>query len=182
VNLPVFPPGREPPYPVAPQLDDLGLGLRSADAADLPFLRNLYAASRGHELAGMPWPDATKRLFCDSQFDLQHRHYVVHYQSADFLIVLHRNEPIGRLYLHEAAQQLCIVDILLDQAVQGRGLGSALLGWTQAIVRERGLAALALHVDVRNEAALRLYERHGFVAQTIEGAHLRMNWHPRYDH
>ena len=178
MNLPVFPPGREPPYPIAPQLDDLGLGLRSADAADLPFLRNLYAASRGHELAGMPWPDATKRLFCDSQFDLQHRHYIAHFLSADFLIVLHGGNPIGRLYLHETAQKLTIVDILLDQAAQGRGLGSALLGWTQTIMRARNLATLALHVELRNEAARRLYERFGFVAGDVQGAHLSMNWRP----
>jgi ribosomal protein S18 acetylase RimI-like enzyme len=178
MNVPAFPQRREALYLAAPQFDDLDLGLRSAEAADLPFLRRLYAASRDRELAYIPWPDETKRSFCDNQFDLQHRHYVTSYLSADFLIVLHRRKPIGRLYLHETAQEMSIVDILLDRAAQGHGLGSALLRWTQDLVRERCLNALTLHVELRNEAAYRLYKRLGFVAGEINGAHLHMTWRP----
>ncbi|HEY4145794.1 GNAT family N-acetyltransferase [Pinirhizobacter sp.] len=154
------------------------MGLRCADTADLPFLRRLYAASRAPEFAGIPWPGETRQVFFDSQFDMQHRHYVTCYASADFLIVLRRGAPIGRLYLHQSGRELCIVDILLEQAFQGRGIGSALLHWAQASARERKLAALTLHVELRNEAARRLYERHGFVAGDVDGAHLRMTWQP----
>ena len=45
-------------------------------------------------------------------------------------------------------------------------------------MRARNLATLALHVELRNEAARRLYERFGFVAGDVQGAHLSMNWRP----
>jgi GNAT superfamily N-acetyltransferase len=173
-----FPPERELPFRATPQLDERELGLRSANAADLPFLRRLYAASRAAEFAGIPWTEETKQVFFDNQFDMQHRHYVTCFLSVDFLIVLCRGEPVGRLYLHETEHELSITDILLEQAVQGQGIGSALLHWVQAWVRDRELAALTLHVELRNEAARRLYERHGFVAGDIDGAHLRMAWRP----
>jgi ribosomal protein S18 acetylase RimI-like enzyme len=153
------------------------LGFRSADVADLPFLRRLYAASRAAEFSSIPWPEETKRAFFDSQFAMQHYHYLTHYASADFLIVLYRHEPIGRLYLHETAQALSVVDIVLEQTMRGRGVGSALLQWLQASVRARKLATLDLHVELRNEAARRLYERHGFIAGEVNGVHLPMTWH-----
>jgi RimJ/RimL family protein N-acetyltransferase len=145
----------------------------------MPYLRQLYASSRAPELALMPWPNATKQAFCDSQFDLQHRHYVTHFAAADFLIVLHAGAPAGRLYVHEADDELCIVDILLDEAERGQGHGSALLRRLQQEVREKALNALSLQVLITNQAARRLYERLGFVLEGDEGAmHLLMRWRP----
>ena len=145
----------------------------------MPYLRQLYAASRADELAQVPWPEATLRAFCDSQFDLQHRHYIAQFATGDFLVVLHGDAAVGRLYLHESASELRIVDILLDETVRGRGLGSALLLRLQQEVRERGLASLALQVLITNPAARRLYERHGFVLEGDDTAmHLEMRWQP----
>lgn len=145
----------------------------------MPYLRQLYAASRAAELAQVPWPESARRAFCDSQFDLQHRHYVTQFATGDFLVVLHGDAAVGRLYLHESASELRIVDILLDETVRGRGLGSTLLCRLQQEVRERGLAALALQVLITNPAARRLYERLGFVLEGDETAmHLEMRWRP----
>jgi len=153
--------------------------LRDAGPHDLPYLRDLYAASRAEELAPVPWHDAAKRAFCDSQFDLQHRHYVAQFATGDFLVVTHGDATVGRLYLHESESELRIVDILLDDAVRGRGLGSTLLRRLQEDVRERGLATLALQVLVTNLTARRLYERLGFVLEGDENAmHLEMCWRP----
>ena len=155
------------------------LSLRHADSGDLPYLRRLYASSRATELAAISLPDIARQAFCDSQFDLQHRHYVMHFATADFLIVLQDNVPIGRLYLHEADQVLTIVDILLDEAVRGQGLGSTLLRRLQQEVRDKALSALTLQVLVTNHAAHRLYERHGFVVESGDAAtRLGMRWRP----
>jgi RimJ/RimL family protein N-acetyltransferase len=155
------------------------LSLRGAGPDDLPYLRRLYASSRGPELASIPWSETAKRAFCDSQFDLQHRHYVTQFPTGNFLIVLHDDVPAGRLYLHESAAELRIVDILLDETVRGRGLGSALLDRIQHEVCERRLPAVALQVLIDNHAARRLYERRGFVVEGDETAmHLDMRWRP----
>ncbi|WP_430391818.1 N-acetyltransferase family protein [Dyella sp. 20L07] len=156
---------------------DFEATLRHAETADMPYLRDLYAASRAAELAGIAWPEEVKRAFLDSQFDMQHRHYTANYASADFLMVIRNEQPCGRLYLHESSTELCIVDILLDDAVRGHGLGTALLHWMQTSVKQKGLHAIQLHVDLRNEAAHRLYRRLGFIDGDIHGAHQRMSWH-----
>ena len=174
-----FPPRRQPSRWEVPLRGATALSLRDADSSDLPFLRRLYASSRAAELAAIPWPETAKQAFCDSQFDLQHHHYVTHFVTADFLIVLQDNVPIGRLYLHEADQVLTIVDILLDEAVRNQGLGSALLHRLQQEVREKALDELTLQVLITNHAAHRLYERHGFVVEGEDAAmRLGMRWRP----
>lgn len=124
----------------------------------------------------MPWPEAARRAFCDSQFALQHRHYVTQYPRGDFLIVQHDDSAIGRLYLCRQVNELWLIDILLDRTWHGRGLGSALLIWMQKLVASSGLNALRLHVLQQNNRARRLYERHGFLSEANEGAHLLMVW------
>lgn len=125
----------------------------------------------------MPWSAAARRAFCDSQFDLQHRHYVAQYLHGHFLVVQHEGASIGRLYLNLQANELWLIDVLLDQRWRGRGRGTALLAWMQALVASLHLDALRLHVLQHNHDARRLYERHGFVPEASEGAHLRMVWH-----
>lgn len=161
-----------------PGLDESGLALRPATDEDLPFLRDLYAESRATELAAMPWPAQAKRAFCESQFVLQHRHYVAHYVPAAFLIVLHRGEAVGRLYLHAAAREMRIIDVLLAAAARGRGIGSALLRWVQAAAVRSGAEALSLHVMQTNRGAFELYRRLGFLECGAEDGHLRMAWRP----
>lgn len=174
-----FPPRHLPLRWEAPLHGAPTLSLRDAELGDMPYLRQLYASSRAPELALMPWPDAAKQAFCDSQFDLQHRHYVTHFATADFLIVLHAGTPAGRLYLHEAGDELCIVDILLDEAMRGQGHGSALLRRLQQEVKKNALSALSLQVLITNQAARRLYERLGFALESDESAmHLAMRWRP----
>lgn len=155
-----------------------GLQLRSANAGDLPFLRDLYASSRATELSCMPWPDEAKRAFCDSQFELQHRHYVTHSAPGAFTIVMHDSDPIGRLYLHWTSTELHIVDILLLPAARGQGIGSALLRWLQSMAQQARVSSLGLHVEQRNTAAYRLYQRMGFTMLGVHGMHVRMAWSP----
>lgn len=155
-----------------------GLQLRLAHSDDLSFLRELYISSRAAELACMPWPDAAKRAFCDSQFDLQHRHYLSYAMSGAFTIVMLGDEPVGRLYLHWTRAELRIVDIQLLPDMQGQGIGSTLLRWLQSLVPQAGVATLGLDVLRHNAAAYRLYQRLGFHALEVHGTHVRMAWTP----
>ncbi|WP_236585432.1 GNAT family N-acetyltransferase [Dyella sp. EPa41] len=153
-----------------------GLRWRDAHDGDLPFLRRLYADTRAAELAAVPWPDAARRAFLDSQFTLQHRHYTTNYQPADYLVIEYAGVPIGRLYLHCHDHEATVIDIALLEAWRGRGFGAALLREVQCAAARDALDAVVLHVDLRNLGARRLYERMRFVAEADTGTHLRMRW------
>ena len=156
------------------------LSLRPANSGDLPYLRSLYAASRAAELASVPWTSAIKRMFCDSQFDLQHRHYVTHFQPADFHVVLVGDTPVGRLYLYwPEPTRLHVVDILLEEDFRGQGIGTALLRALQDNARREGMQALSLHVEIHNTGARALYEKLAFtIAGPISEMRLPMTWSP----
>ena len=172
-----FPAGRADHLHVPAGLAAHGLRLRPARADDLPFLRRLYGETRAAELAGVPWPEAVREQFLDSQFALQHRHYVNHFADADFLVLERGGDPVGRLYLQRAAPDFLIVDISLLGCVQGQGMGRGLIAAVQEMAVAEG-SGVQLHVDVRNVRAQCLYRRLGFalLSPEPEGAHLRMRW------
>jgi ribosomal protein S18 acetylase RimI-like enzyme len=47
----------------------------------------------------------------------------------------------------------------------GKGIGSTLLNWAETFARENGALFLSLEVMHRNQGAIRLYERKGFVVK-----------------
>ncbi|RDD81086.1 N-acetyltransferase [Dyella tabacisoli] len=150
--------------------------LRAATERDLVFMRELYGVLRADELAPLPWPNATKQTFLDDQFALQHLHFVRHYAAADFLVIEHDHSPVGRFYLlHEAAADFMIVDIALLPTWRQLGVGTELIRATQNRASSFG-RGVALHVDQRNTAARRLYERLGFQVVAEEGPYQRMLW------
>ncbi|NYI20209.1 ribosomal protein S18 acetylase RimI-like enzyme [Xanthomonas arboricola] len=151
--------------------------LRPERAADLPWLRDLYASTRREELAQVPWAEQTKRAFLDQQFALQRAHYLQHFAGADLLIVQVGPLRIGRLYLHRTTTQHTLVDISLLPDWRGKGIGSHLIAYTQASARAAG-CAVCLHVLHANPAAQRLYVRHGFIAGCSTQTHLQMHWTP----
>lgn len=177
VSLASFPVGRADRLHAPPALAGQGFALRPAGPGDLPFLRRLYGQTRAAELALAPWPEAAKAQFLDSQFALQHRHYLTHFADADFLLLERAGEAAGRLYLQCRAPDFLIVDISLLDDRQGQGVGSALIA---AVLQRAGAegCGVQLHVDLRNERALHLYERLGFVSMAVEGAHRLMRWSP----
>ncbi|AMO95461.1 acetyltransferase family protein [Collimonas fungivorans] len=171
--LPAFPAGAVPETPAA--LRQRGIVLRPCTTADIAFLRELYRQLRAEELAPLPWPQAQKNAFLDSQFALQHRHYLTQYPDADFCLVESAAQPIGRLYLWRQAPQFLVIDISLLPQWRNSGIGTALMRGAQELARV-GQADLNLHVDQRNSAARRLYERLGFIATDEDGPYAGMRW------
>jgi ribosomal protein S18 acetylase RimI-like enzyme len=151
-----------------------GLTFRPIVDADLPFLTRLYGSTRAHELAPVPWSEAEKDAFIDMQFRAQHAHYVQHYPTARFLMVLRADVPAGRLYVDRWAREHRIMDIAFMPEHCGQGLGTALLGDLLA----EGAAAgkcVTIHVE-KNNPAMRLYRRLGFVAVEDKGVYDLMRW------
>jgi ribosomal protein S18 acetylase RimI-like enzyme len=169
-----FPPRREPVAAAGPALKRRGLSLRAAGVSDLPFLQALFASFRAEEMAAVPWPDAVKAGFLQSQFRLQHAHFTTHFADGDFLMIERDGRPAGRLYLDWREREVLVVDIGFMPEHRGAGLGEAVLRWVAGLGRERGLERASLHVTLQNPRARKLYEKLGFKAGVVEGQHLRM--------
>ena len=174
-SCPPFPSGRDGRLPAPAFLRARGIALRPARDDDLPWLRALYATTRADELARVPWPDAVKRDFLDSQFALQHLHYLSRYGEADFLIIEGDGVSLGRYYLHRGEPDYLIVDISIGPAARNQGIAGALIVQTQRDAAARG-RGVQLHVQIGNSGAQRLYERLGFAAVEEQGGHWGMRW------
>jgi len=183
-GVPDFPEPVQAPPPLPEGLRRMGVALRGARAADLPFLRTLYGGFRAEELALAPWTPEQKARFLDDQFRLQHADWVHRYADADFLIVEQARPPaaaaaIGRLYLRRRAPLWRIVDIGFVPAKRGAGLGGALIQWVCASAHQAGAAGVGLAVLATNPRAEALYRRLGF-EDSGAGDNVRrdMTWRP----
>lgn len=150
--------------------------LRPATDDDRAFLRAVYGGTRAEELASVPWTDAEKAAFLDQQFSAQDTHYREHYPTAEFLVILDGDEPVGRLYVDRWKREIRIMDIALLPQARGRGIGSALLG--ELIEEsERSGKALSIHVELENPARS-LYDRLGFEEVEERGVYVLMRREP----
>ena len=153
-----------------------GVSYRPMTDHDLPFAAALYASTRHEELAQTGWPDELQHAFLAQQFEAQHRHYRQHYPNAEWLIVERAGERIGRLYIDEWGREFRIIDIALIPSSRGAGVGGAIV----ADVLAEGAAAakvVSIHVEKENPA-MRLYRRLGFVPVDEHGAYDLMEWAP----
>lgn len=163
--------------PEVPALGIAGVSLRAVEEGDYPFLRALYRSTRDPELALTGWSEEDKRAFADSQFTLQDRFYREHYPGTAFLVVERAGEAVGRLYVDAPPGELRLMDIALVPGARRGGLGTALVSWVVAWA-DREARRVTLHVEANNPAR-RLYARHGFVDEAVEGPYVRMRRDPR---
>ena len=161
--------------PFARHLPD-DVGLRERVEADLPFLAELYASTREEELRPIAWPDADKQAFLLDQFMRQHEHYLSHYPRAQWLVVEHEMQPIGRLYVEQTAAEIRLMDMALAAPWRGRGIGTSLLRAITESADESALPA-TLHVEPYNPA-MRLYSRFGFEETETRGVYVFMTRTP----
>jgi ribosomal protein S18 acetylase RimI-like enzyme len=151
-----------------------GYRLRPEIESDIPFLMQVYAATRETELACVAWSDEQKQAFIASQFNAQRHYYRTAMANCSFKVIEHHGAAAGRLYLQPRATQLYIVDIALLPAYCGHGLGSAMLRALQDSAGERGLG-VGIMAEKFNPA-LRLYRRLGFVEIADHDVYLEMEW------
>lgn len=143
---------------------------------DVEFLYRLYASTREEELSVVAWTPDQKEVFLRQQFNAQRSHYLEHYSSAQYSIVLEDGDAVGRLYLNRLPGDIRIMDIALIPEARGRGIGERLL---RDILEEGGSAgkSVSIHVEAFNPA-LRLYERMGFRQIDTYGPYLLLEWKP----
>jgi ribosomal protein S18 acetylase RimI-like enzyme len=152
------------------------VSLRPVTAGDEPFLRALYASTREGELAPLGWSPVQVEAFLDLQFRARELQYRSRFPGAGDSLVLVEGEPAGRLYVERGELQIRVIDIAIARAYRGRGAGTALLA---GVLAEASAArkVVELHVE-RNNPALRLYRRLGFVQTGEVPPYLRMQWRP----
>ncbi len=139
---------------------------------DEAFLSQVYASTRLDELAVTDWTDEQKVAFLQMQFAAQHKFYQENYTDTDFLLISQDDIPIGRLYVARWKDEIRIVDIALLPAYRGTGIGTAIL---RDLLAEAGIARKPVRIHVEREnPALRLYQRLGFVMIEDKGVYLFM--------
>lgn len=151
--------------------------LRPSTDGDADLLYRVYASSREHEMSLLSdWSQAQKEVFLREQFRLQHHHYHAHYPNAQYDVIEHAGEPIGRLYIARMEDEIRLMDIALLPEHRNHGIGRALMREVLSeAARERKL--VSLHVEDQNPAK-RLYERMGFVEAGEVSLYKLMHWTP----
>jgi ribosomal protein S18 acetylase RimI-like enzyme len=156
-------------------MDDF-VTLRPAQPSDEPFLLQVYASTRADELALTDWSDAQKDDFVRMQFSAQKKYYEENYDGAEYLLILLKKQPAGRLYLHRRPDEIRIMDIALLSEFRRQGIGTFLL---KQLFAEAGLTGkpVGIHVEVFNPA-LKLYEMLGFKKIADKGVYHFFQWFP----
>jgi len=179
-SLPDFPRDRGDRKPLAltAAARRSGLGVRPAEASDIPFLRSLFHDLRRPELIAAAWPAALQTAFCDDQFARQHSSLVSRFPHGDFFVVEHDHQPAGRLYLDRSAGAFHLIEFALTPRVRNRNFGGRLIESLQLAARRSRAEGVTLLVEPHNIAARRFYHRHGFLQFGQEGSHLALRWQP----
>jgi ribosomal protein S18 acetylase RimI-like enzyme len=153
-----------------------GVTLRPIRDDDRELLYRVYASTREEELAPVPWTAEQKAAFLHMQAEAQHAYYQENYRGADWLVIERFGVPAGRLYVHRRPKEIRLVDISLLPEHRNAGIGSDLL---RELIAESNAAGKPLRIHVeKNNPALRLYERLGFLPIVDKGVYHLMERAP----
>ena len=152
-------------------VDPCRWGVRDAEEGDLAFLRELYGLTR-QDLGLLP-QDLRDSLI-ELQFQAQRRGYATSYPRARQEIIELGAAGVGHLLTAEQPNELVLVDFGLLPEWRGQGIGGAALRLLQTRARAAD-QGMRLQVT-RDNAAVRLYARHGFVTSAEDEVRLTMCW------
>jgi ribosomal protein S18 acetylase RimI-like enzyme len=153
-----------------------GLLLRAAVEADAAFARALYASTRD-DLRQLPLPPAQLAQLIAMQQRVHEAGQRAVYPNAEVMILEHGGSAAGRAVLDTTGADWRLVELAVLPELRGRGLGAALLAALQERARAHG-AGIGLAVLRTNAAALRLYQRAGFVIDGGNELQQQMVWRP----
>ena len=162
---------------VQDQANPYAITLRPVKAADERFLLRVYAGTREQERHVARWEDEEWGAFVRMQYEAQRRHYQSHFPDAEHRIVLRDGEPVGRIWVLRAEDEIRLLDIAILPEHQGRGIGTHLIRSLQTDARA-ACVPLRHSVELDNRGARHLYERLGFAAIETHGLHTLMEWDP----
>jgi GNAT superfamily N-acetyltransferase len=140
--------------------------VRALGPGDLPALREIARASHGATrfYADPRFP----RERCDDLYDVWITRSAEGWAEA-VLVAEHDGSPAAYLSCHadEARGRASIGLFAVAEAARGSGLGAALVEAAVCWAAERGLGEIDVVTQGRSAAALRVYERRGFVVESL---------------
>jgi GNAT superfamily N-acetyltransferase len=144
---------------------------------DGDFLLSLYGSTRRPELTGLGWPETEVDAFVRMQFGAQARHYRESFPDAAYSVICVDGEPVGRLIINRADDEIVIVDITLVPEFRRIGVGGRLV---RRLLDEADAARLRVRCHVREDSdARRFWERAGFTEDGSDGVYVAMDRAPR---
>jgi ribosomal protein S18 acetylase RimI-like enzyme len=153
------------------------LRLRCAEPDDEPFLRDLFMAVKGAQLAAGGLPPATLAPVLAQQYAAQKAGYAAQFANAQSLLVIDDDVAVGRLLLDCSATRWHVVDIALTPAAQNRAIGQAVMAAVIAAAGTEGTPAVTLAVAVSNQGARRFYGRLGFTEASADSTASHVTMH-----
>lgn len=159
-----------------PQVIPADITFKAISVKDMAFLSELYRTTRWQEVLQAPWNDDQRVTFLHQQFTAQHNHYLSHYPNASKLLVLYKEQSIGRIYVDRDASSICLIDVALLPEFQKNGFGTALLQ-ELLIEAQQQQKKVVIHVENFNPA-YHWYVKHGFKQVEDKGVYQYMEWHP----
>lgn len=102
----------------------------------------------------------------------------IQYKLDEFLVALEEGELLGYLCLSSVLDEGSLDNIAVAPEQRRRGIAEALLTAAEEDARRRALAFITLEVRAGNEAAIRLYEKHGYARVGLRRGYYE---HPRED-
>lgn len=151
------------------------LTLRAVTADDDAFLLTVYDSTRAEELDQAQWAEGQREAFLKWQFEMQRSQYNARFPDADYFVILIDDQPAGRIWIGQDAEQIRLLDIAILPEFQNRGAGTILL--RKLIDEAEAIGKRLRHmVFVLNNEAHRFYERLGFVIIEDLGGYKHMEF------
>lgn len=152
------------------------IALRPAEPDDADLNYRIYADSRAVEVSYTGWNAEQAEIFLRHQFTAQNNHYWHYYPDSTLELILLDSEPVGRLWLARADDEIRILDLVVLTSSRRQGIGSSILRDLQTEARQQGKPVL-VHVELNNPS-LTLFQGLGFVLKEEKGSHLLLQWEP----
>jgi ribosomal protein S18 acetylase RimI-like enzyme len=152
------------------------ISLRPVTSEDEAFLFEVYASTRRDEILAWGWDREQQDVFLKMQFKAQHQSYELEDEGTDTKIILLEGKPVGRLIVNRTEDEIRLTDIALLTEYRSGGIGTILIKNLFDEATGAGKPVM-LHV-LKNNRAIRLYERLGFKTTGENGIHFQMQWVP----
>ena len=134
--------------------------LRLVRPDDELFLRTAYASTREEELSHTGLNAAQKEAFLDMQFRAQQQDYRSRFPNAEQSVILHGDEPVGRLFVARSDDEVRVLDLTVLPEYRNGGIGTGLV---KDLVREASQSRRPVRIFLdHGSPAIRLFERLGF--------------------
>jgi GNAT superfamily N-acetyltransferase len=150
--------------------------LRLCHASDDVLLYDIFCTTWQSEVAALPNQNLAQHVL-RIQHIAQERRFANRYPGFERFVVVEDGEPAGRLYVHQNASQLEIVDFTLLTAFRSRGIGTALMREVVEMAKRED-QAISLRVGRRLRRVTEFYLRLGFDLVAVDDLDNTFEWAP----